>query len=306
MKKLEREALLADRAAAAEVLASIPQDDVLGRLSFQSRLEQLDKQIEDFGQAPESTSGSVALVFAGEPIHGARSIDVKFASEIVRAFQDLVTSQVASDEIGVLAARGPLPLHAPSNLAIADVVRGSVGFILEEATPNLEIVDSRVKKAISEVTNIIERTSSENDADFDQAIESVDQRFLGSLRSFFQTLSANHAGVRIVEDQKDMALDYPTIARATRRVEAMDIQETEADNLVIELVGILPATRRFEMRLPGSPDVIKGSVGTVTVPQHLELNKKWRVKMRVRQVRELNKAPRTVYTLVGLLEQMPD
>jgi hypothetical protein len=47
MKKLEREALLADRAAAAEILTSIPEDDVFGRASFESRLGQLDEELKD-------------------------------------------------------------------------------------------------------------------------------------------------------------------------------------------------------------------------------------------------------------------
>jgi hypothetical protein len=60
MKKLEREALLADRAAAAEILATIPDDDVLGRLSFESRMGELDRQLEEIDKAPVETAGSVA------------------------------------------------------------------------------------------------------------------------------------------------------------------------------------------------------------------------------------------------------
>lgn len=306
MKKLEREALLADRAAAAEILTSIPEDDVFGRASFESRLEQLDRELKDLEQFPHDTSGSVALVFAGEPVHGARSIDVGFTSQVVGAFQDLVSSQVASDEVGVLGSRGPLPFQTPSKLAIADVLRGSVGFILEEATPNLEIVDTRVKKAISDVTNIIERMSAESETEFETAIESLDSRVLGDLKCFFQALDTYHAVVRIVDDVRELSLDTKTISRARDRIETTFIEEKESDSLVIELVGILPGTKRFEMRFPGSPEIIKGMVGNVNVPQHLELNNRWRVKMRVREVREPNKKPRFVYTLIGLLEKVPD
>lgn len=304
MKKLEREALLADRAAAAEILTSIPEDDVFGRASFESRLGQLDEELKDLEKLPDETSGSVALLFAGEPVHGARSIDVNFATQVVDAFQGLVSSQVASDEVGVLGSRGPLPFQIPSKLAIADVLRGSVGFVLEEATPNLEKVDTRVKTAISEVTNIIERMSTESETEFESAVESLDPRLLGNLKCFFQALDINHAVVRIVDDARELSLDTKTIARARERIELTDIKEQESDDLIVELVGILPDARRFEMRLPGSPDVIKGMVGNVHVPGHLELNKKWRVKMRIREVREHNKKPRFVYTLVGLLEEI--
>lgn len=306
MKKLEREALLADRAAAAEVLASIPEDDVLGRASFESRLKQLDEELKEMDQLPYDTSGSVALVFAGEPVHGARSIDVNFATQIVGAFQGLVTSQIASDEVGVLGARGPLPFQVSSRLAIADVLRGSVGFILEEATPNLEITDTRVKKAIADVTSVIQQASAESEAEFEAAIESLDPRFFGNLKSFFQALDAHHAVVRIVEDAKELSLDTKTISRTRTRIDMTEIEEKENEDLVVELTGILPTMKRFEMRFPGSPEIITGMVGNVNVPAHLELNKRWRVKMGIREVREHNKQPRIVYTLLGLLEEITD
>lgn len=67
------------------------------------------------------------------------------------------------------------------------------------------------------------------------------------------------------------------------------------------------------MRLAGSTDVIRGSVVAAYATRYLELiegphgdivGQTWRTKMRVREIRERNKPPRKVYTLIGLLEKI--
>src|SRR5450755_192381 len=126
MKKLERDALLADREAVRRIIGTIDAEDVLGRMSFQSRLEQINDQLAHLEQIVENTA-SVALFFGGEPVIGSESIDADFSAKILTAFQAMVSKRLASDEFGDLGDRGPLPhgRHAP--FAISELLRGSMG-----------------------------------------------------------------------------------------------------------------------------------------------------------------------------------
>ena len=311
MKRLEQQALEADRQSVVKLLSSLPDNDVLGQASFRSRLSEIDRQLEAIGKpSPDDFSGSVALLFTGGPVIGSRSVETNFAARITTAFQDLVSKRIATGEIGKLGSRGPLPTHSDSSLAISQMVRGSVGFVLEEVTRNQTLTDSVVKKAIEQIDDLIAKTGGESEEDFEATVESIDDRQLVSLRDFFKALDENAATVRIIESVRELSLDGAAVRRGRQRAEMVEIEEQEREDVEGVLMGLLPESRRFEMEL--SPGVtIKGSVAASFASDYMKLlhgpdadrlvGKRWRAKMRVREVRERNKPPRSLYTLLGLL-----
>jgi len=311
MKELEREALLADREAVRTILAEIPESDPLGRLSFQSRLSAIESRLDELSRTLV-TRGSVALMFGGLPVLGSRSVDAAFASAAVEHFQELVQKRVAAEELGPLGSRGPVPLRTQANLAITDMVRGSVGFVLEESTPNEDIADTVVKNAIDDIARVVVSTGAESEEEFERAVESLDQRLLVALRKFFKTLDDTQATVRIVENERDAQLDSNAIRRGRLRVDATDIRDEESEQVVGELLGILPASKRFEMRLVGTGETIHGPVAATIAPTYLHsielpgqtpvVGRVWRAKMKIRVITERNKPPRSLYTLLGLIE----
>lgn len=312
MKVLERQSLLADRAAAQAMLARIPPNDPLGRMSFEARLGEIDQRLREL-EGQEDHLGSVALVFQGAPVFGSHSIDAAFTSDVLKTFQDMVSKCVAAEGAGELGERGPLPVRAATGLSISNMVRGSVGFLLEEQAANASLTDSVVKRAIDDVAAIVEKSASENQGQFDEAIQSIDSRLLLSLREFFKALDERQAQVRIVEADRDSMLDRPAIHRARQRLENTQIQEREDDSLVGELLGLLPDARRFEMRLAEGLQHIRGTVAPRVAERYLELIEEpsagpvgrwWRAKMKIREVREQNKPPRNIFTLLGLLEEV--
>jgi hypothetical protein len=311
MKKLERDALLADREAVVRTMDTIPTDDELGRLSFSSRLTSIDEQLGKL-EALADNAGSVALIFHGGPVHGSRAIDAGFAVKAIDAFHMLVKKTVALAELGSLGGRGPVPQHSEVDLDITELVRGSVGFLLEENTKNLEIADTAVKHAIDDVTLLVSRAASEDNGEFEKAVETLDDRRLVSLRDFFRTLDEGRATVDIVVDARDAVLDAPAVRRALERVEATEITEEES-TVVGELLGLLPEGKRFEMKLRGTGEIVRGPVLASFAAEYLELIEKphggvvgrlWRARMRIREIRERNKPPRKLYSLIGLLEQV--
>lgn len=311
IKKLEKQALLADRAAVADLLASMSTEDTLGRMSFENRLNDIDDQLAAI-EADTDTIGSVALMFGGSPVAGSRSIDVNFSTQIIGAFQDLVTKRIAHEEYGKLGSRGRVPLRSSTSLAITDLVRGSVGFVLEEDAQNFQVADSAVKIAIDDVTRVIASIAAEDVDEFERAVESLDRRLLVSLRDFFRVLDDERATLRIIENDRDESLDSISIVRGRLRVDATEISDTESENIVGELLGLLPDSKKFEMRLANG-EIIKGTVVAATASKYLQLvegseggivGRTWRTKMRIREIRERNKPPRTLYSLLGLIDKL--
>lgn len=311
MKRLDLEALYADRETVQTMLAHLGEDDPIGRLSFSSRLAAIEAEIQRTAGLQEA-SGSVALMFSGQPVHGSRSIAADFATSVLKSFQDLVTKQIAGEEFGRLGTRGRLPERTPSTLAIRELVRGSVGFVLEEHSDNAELAETPIKKAIDDVTLIISQAAAESDEQFEASVETLDPRILVSLRDFFQALDDGGASVRIVEERRDESLDSQAVHRARVRVDATDVRDIESDAVVGELLGLLPDSRRFEMKLIDTGEVIRGSVASalaatwlklIEMPEGKLVGRVWRTKMKIREIRERNRPPRNLYTLVGLIER---
>lgn len=310
MKRLDLESLSADRAAVKTMLAALSDKDPIGRLSFEGRLAVIDDEIRRIDSSHERT-GSVALLFSGTPVFGSRSIDADFATTVVRSFQDLVAKRIAAEEFGRLGSRGRIPERTASALSIRELVRGSVGFILEENSQNGQITDTPIKKAIDEVTAVIEQASAENADAFASTVETLDARLLVSLREFFKTLDDGGASVRIVENDRDAKLDATAVKRARDRVETTEVEDMDDEIVSGELLGLLPDSRRFEMKLANTSELIKGTVAAGLAVRWLELielpdqklvGRVWRTKMKIREIRERNRPKRRLYSLLGLLD----
>ena len=311
MKRLELEALLADRESVRSMLASFTDRDPIGRISFSARLAAIEQQIATL-QGHHETAGSVALMLSGSPVFGSRSIETDFAATVLKSFQDLVSKRISSEDFGRLGARGRIPERTASALSIRDLVRGSIGFVLEETSSNATLVDTPIKKAIDDVTVVITQAAAESDEEFETSVETLDPRMLVSLRDFFRALDDGGAAIRIVEDERDAKLDSQAVRRARTRVDSTEFSDTESDTVTGELLGLLPDSRRFEMRLLGTSDVIRGTVAAALATKWLELiempdeklvGQVWRTKMKIREVRERNRPPRKLYSLLGLVER---
>lgn len=120
------------------------------------------------------------------------------------------------------------------------------------------------------------------------------------------------ATVRIVESDREVSLDVPAVHRGRQRIDAIQITDSVSEEIVGELLGLLPGSHRFELRLP-TGEIIKGSVSAevgllylslIETPDESPVGRLWRTKMRIREVQERNKLPRKLFTLVGLVERI--
>lgn len=318
LKKLELDALRADLASVNALLASRSEEaDPVGWLQFNFRKQELEEELQRLELREEKAS--IGLFFGGNPVLGSRGVLAEFAGKAIKSFQDLVSKRFASMETGNLGLSGPIPMRNCAQLMITDVVRGSFGFVLEEAGEPSSHDSASIKQVMNEISQLITRIASEEDEEqFQQALETLDSRILITLKEFFQLLDNSSATLRLVEGMADFSLNREAIRRARKRTESMEITEREDEEIIGELY-LLPASRRFEMLVmdeSGSGRWIRGSIGAHCLEQLKTqyarviksdvIGNVWRTKMKVREVHERNRNPRLSYILMELIDKRND
>jgi hypothetical protein len=315
LKKLEVDALKADLSAVESMLTSFTEDDdPIGWYQFNVRKEEIEQALGDV-TARHVTHAELGIFFGGRPVQGSRGINADFAGRALEDIQALVSVRYSGREFGPLAQRGPVQGGDTSQMIVTNIVRGSVGFVLEESGNNAQLVETPLKEAVDEVADILSRVGADDEAMFDEAATEMDERLLGSLRNFFQRLDVNGATMRIVDGTRDFLLDRHAIERARQRTQTMQITESDA-----EMTGelhVLVDWKKFEFytNIDGERHVLKGAVNPYVIRQiegtadesQRAIDRRtipqtpWRVEIRTRELRGRNRAPRQVTTLQRLI-----
>lgn len=317
LKKLEHDALAADLVAVEALLASRSEDDdPTGYIQYSFRKAELEEELRRLDQRVDRHA-ELGIFFGGGPVQGSRGINADFAGKALDEVQALITKRYSEVQAGGLRQRGRLPLMDRSKMLLTSVVRGSIGFVLEEASDTAEIVDTPLRTIVDEVSDILVRVGADDEAVFDEAAAALDQRLLATLKKFFVMLDEQQATLRIVNGNRDVLLDRPHVTLARNRV-----QEIEIDEHGDEFQGtifLMPESRRFEMatvvngvsttlvggvspeaaaQLAGQQELGVPPIDARQIPQN-----PWRAEIQTRQIRERNRAPRYVYTLLRLIGQ---
>lgn len=311
LKKIKLDTLNADLNSIEIMLSQrTEEDDPIGYFQFEERRNEVLSEIESVSAVIENHA-AVGVFFGGKPVVGSRGIEVDFAGKILDDLQSLVSKTFAEKQLGALGQRGPLKLADSSQLLVTDVARGSFGFILEESDNNENIIETPLKETVEKVVDTICRVASKDLMQYEDAISSLDERILVSLKQFFQRLDDSEATVRFVEGEKDFLLDREAISLAKER--ALGIQISETFDRFSGILYLLPEGRRFELvvnngendttykggisqfalsQLKGQEDVDSGPINISNVP-----GRRWEVELAIRKINENSKAPRNVYTL---------
>ena len=198
IKQLRLQGLRADLGAARTMLAGAEKaGDPVGMLQFQKKIDALEQELAELAGATDKLA-KVAVFFGGRPVIGSRGVDAEFASKAMDSFQKLVSRQFARMEAGDLGSRGPVPVQGEARLMITDVARGSVGFVLEEAPEQSQMVETELAVAIEQISDAISRLGGDGD-EWADTIEQFDDRVVACLKEFFSVLDEGGATFRIVE-----------------------------------------------------------------------------------------------------------
>ena len=224
---LSLESLEADRQFVERQLSE-PDDDPWGtvRLMWQSRLDEIKRQIGEMNSSRENFA-SVALVFDGIPVLASADIRVDFAADALTSFQKLITVRLAererqsTGEGSELPRRGRLPGIKNSNLFIRDIVRGSMGFILEERPEQSELLPTKLKEAVESTTELLAHLREADEEEFQSLLTESEPRVVQAIQRLTQVLFQAGASVRISGDKNQTSLraeshqsaSYPAAAK---------------------------------------------------------------------------------------------
>jgi hypothetical protein len=262
------EALEADRNFVQQQLDETDENPwATARHMWQTRLAEIEAQIAALSTAV-SNYATVALVFDGTPVIGSGDIQLDFATDALESYQRLVSLALASQlSDGDLPERGRLPGTDKSRLFIRDLVRGSMGFILEEVAPEqTDMIPSQLKTAVESTTALVATFSGASDEEFESALRNTQPRLVGAVQRFAKVLHDAGASTRILGDQQKCTLSIQEVGRLRLSDVLVVDEEVFIDGT---LMGILPDSREFELRpSSGQVTMIKGSVADDLVSKY--------------------------------------
>jgi hypothetical protein len=291
---LDRSGITAELSGIEQLLLALPGEDALGRMSLNSRRQQLLEQLEYLG-AQRATLASTALYFGGRPVIGSRGIQAEFASKVLDDYRDSVINMWASAE-GEFASRGPVPDQDSARLHVTELLHGSVGFLIEEIDLKaLPLFPSPLKKAADAVDELIVSVAKESDEDFEKGLDQLHPRVFRAVERLIKNLHQAEATIRLVDESRDETLTSQDVDKAYVRLEATSIEEDQftEDGL---LIGLLPYGERFEFRRPGG-QLITGKVSPSLSEMYLKrlleeqaINKWWKATILRREVRRFGRS----------------
>jgi hypothetical protein len=140
------------------------------------------------------------------------------------------------------------------------MVRGSVGFIIEEARPNqFALVPSILKEAIDETSSVISSLSGKRSADFDRTLPSLSPRTVEAIKRMAKTLHDFGADTQIVADTRELSLTLERTSTLYSRLFEVEYLE-RVDFVDGVLLGVFPERQQYEFKPDGDAPVFYGPV----------------------------------------------
>jgi hypothetical protein len=256
---LTKKGLKDDLAFVEEQLRKFPDPyDTVGFM-WKKRKEELERQIATEGST-SGTHAEVALLFEGGPVLGSEEIGLQFATRMLENYQSFVAVLAAERGGAELKAKGQVPNAFGSKLFIKDMLRGSVGFLLQEPAPvQSSIVPTILKEAIEEATVALRDLSSSDPRQFQSRADSLSPRAMSAVKRIAKTLNDSGAEARIVGDKQELQLGKAGVATLNSRLNEVEVLEHSEDQEGV-LLGIFPDRQQYEFRVGQDGPVIYGSV----------------------------------------------
>ncbi|HSX38405.1 MAG TPA: hypothetical protein VLE95_06205 [Chlamydiales bacterium] len=259
-----------------KLLADIPENNVLERMSLEARLKAAKSAIDGISEPKENYKAK--LTFRGKPVSGCHGIAADFGSKASGLFSDVITA-IASGLTDNLQGTGPIPDKQKNQLLITDIAIGSFGFAYElpsSEMPDLFEESSNVEMAIILAQNLFRCAAEGSDDDIAEIMEKVHPRAIKKVAEFLNYVTQQEAWCAI--DFKDQSFRFQSLEQikvSSNRLQENNIHK-RAENFEGVFQGVLPAYRTFEFKCEDGM-IIKGKIAqSLTDPD--ELNRKYLYK----------------------------
>lgn len=256
------------------ILASIPLDNVLERMSFETRLRAAKEELLKFPNNVLAPTPA-RLTFRGKPVFGSHGISADFAAKAAGAFSDAFAAVAAglNESLGYM---GPIPERDKNQLMITGTAVGSFGFQFELPAPAQDAMpsESKAELALEKIQSLFRLSTDGSDDEVAELVQEIHPRAAKKVYEFLNGLAQQDAWCGF--EFKDQFFRYNNIEQLKRSSERLKeeniIQKMETFNG--EFQGVLPAGKTFEFRLDDKKTILRGKVDVLIDDPDI-LNREW-------------------------------
>jgi hypothetical protein len=283
-----------------ELLAALPEENVIERMSLEARLQSAQELLASLPQTKEAPKAR--LTFRGRPVSSSHGISADFGAKAINAFSDAFAVIAVGLGEG-LQHIGPIPNKDRNQLLITGTAIGSFGFEFElpvQMQQTLYPEMDQAEEAMRKIENIFRLAAEGSDDDIAEVIDEIHPRAVKKVYEFLDLLVQQQAWCCLeFRDRRFRYADYEQLKASSARLRDDNIQKRE-ESYRGEFQGILPAGRTFEFKLLDQEGVIRGKLDAA-IPNPDLLNREWlykpvAIKLNVIQVGQ----GRPRYTLMSL------
>ena len=301
---MTRDNVLSEITELEALLASIPEDNVIERMSLEARLKAAQSTL---AALPTHEAPKATLTFRGKPVVGSHGISADFGTRAAGVFSDAFTAIAAALSEG-LRPVGPIPNRERHQLLITGTAIGSFGFEFElpDLPPSLLPGPDHAEQAMARIEDLFRLAAEGSDDDMAEVIEEVHPRAVKKVHEFLDLLVQHQAWCGLEFGGRHFRFTgHDQIKASCARLKDDNIHERQ-ETFHGEFQGVLPAGRSFEFRCAAEDaGLIRGKVD-VAISDPDALNRNWlhkpvRVTLNVIQVGQ----GRPRYTLMSLDDLKP-
>lgn len=282
-----------------ELLATIPEENVIEQMSLEARLQTARELSATLGQTRDAPKAR--LSFRGRPVFGSHGISADFGAKAAGAFSDAFAVVAAGLNEG-LRSIGPIPNRDRNQLLITGTTIGSFGFEFElPIQPQILFSEfEKAEEAMRKIENLFRLAAEGSDDDIAEVIDEIHPRAVKKVYDFLDLLVQQQAWCTLeFENRSFRYADLEQLKASSVRLRDDNIQARE-ECYQGEFQGVLPAGRAFEFKLPDQKGLIRGKVNAAITNPDI-LNREWlhkpvTIKLNVMQVGQ----GRPRYTLMSL------
>lgn len=221
------------------------QGSQLMRLSLQSRIEDIQQQIDQLPADEEDAK--IRMLFAGKAVLGSKGIKSYFAGKMMKSVQELIKLQTIVDRYGdQVGKRGRTKNSRMAQMYLTNLSHGSFGFELS-LMKDIDLFErNEVAHSIKEVIDIINIASTDQDR-YEQLFNSYPQRMFSYLKEFFKLLVDEESVAKLESGTNFIELSKADTQNGFNRINSTICQEN-----IINISGIFKGafvdTGKFEFQ----------------------------------------------------------
>ena len=245
------------------LLDKLPEERVVERVGLEHRLSSLKEQMKDI--PVPAAPRRVYMTFRGRPVRDDTGIDANFGTTAMGLFTDAV-AMAAAGSARDLKSVGAVPGRRNGQPVITGVTTGSFGFELELPTAGQDEAGAgeptgSIAEAVRMVHELLTISSQGSDSELSQVADDIHPRAARKMGEFLEFMIRSDARFEMAFEGKEFRVQSNRQLEDTaNRLTAQNIRE-ETSHIMGVLIGVLPATGRFQLNCLDDGTEIEGKLG---------------------------------------------